>query len=136
MLSFSTYFEDVAYTPPDAVFELTKDYIVDPDTRKVNLGQGRYKYNYGNPWILPAVKAVKEAIKDCEHEYLLILGHPEFQRLDTELVFNMASSAIRESRVNNLEPYHCHKRVICQSFPSRSPSVKHYRVLVHCMWQE
>ncbi|GAT31386.1 aromatic-amino-acid aminotransferase [Aspergillus luchuensis] len=102
MLSFSTYFEDVAYTPPDAVFELTKDYIVDPDTRKVNLGQGRYKYNYGNPWILPAVKAVKEAIKDCEHEYLLILGHPEFQRLDTELVFNMASSAIRESRIGAL----------------------------------
>ncbi|RDK38728.1 PLP-dependent transferase [Aspergillus phoenicis ATCC 13157] len=41
----------------------------------------------------------KEAIKDCEHEYLPILGHPEFRKLVTELVFKMDSTAIRESRV-------------------------------------
>ncbi|GKZ86236.1 aspartate aminotransferase [Aspergillus niger] len=98
MLSFSTFFEDVAYTPPDAIFELTKDYKADPDTRKVNLGQGKDKNNYGNPWILPAVKAVKEAIKNCEHEYLPTLGHPKFRKLVTELVFKMDSTAIRESR--------------------------------------
>ncbi|KAI2823346.1 hypothetical protein CBS63078_6751 [Aspergillus niger] len=40
MLSVSTFFGDVAYTPPDAIFELTKAYKADPDTRKVNLGQG------------------------------------------------------------------------------------------------
>lgn len=136
MLSVSTFFGDVAYTPPDAIFELTKAYKADPDTRKVNLGQGTYKDDYGNPWILPAVKAAKKAIKDCEHEYLPILGHPEFRKLVTDLVFKKDSTAIRESRVNNLEPYHCHKRLICQSLPDRSPPVKHYRVLVHCMWQE
>ncbi|PYH55253.1 PLP-dependent transferase [Aspergillus niger CBS 101883] len=99
MLSVSTFFGDVAYTPPDAIFELTKAYKADPDTRKVNLGQGTYKDDYGNPWILPAVKAAKKAIKDCEHEYLPILGHPEFRKLVTDLVFKKDSTAIRESRV-------------------------------------
>lgn len=37
-----SFFEIVNYTPPDAIFELTKTYNADPDARKANLGQGTY----------------------------------------------------------------------------------------------
>ncbi|KAJ5507680.1 hypothetical protein N7527_009823, partial [Penicillium freii] len=87
------------YTPPDAIFELAKAYNADPVARKVNLGQGTYKDEKGNPWILPAVRSAKEKIKDSNHEYLPILGLPSFRTLATDLVFGKRSAAIREGRV-------------------------------------
>ncbi|CRL17816.1 Aspartate/other aminotransferase [Penicillium camemberti] len=94
-----SFFELVNYTPPDAIFELTKTYNADPAARKVNLGQGTYKDENGNPWILPAVRSAKEKIKDSNHEYLPILGLPSFRTLATDLVFGKQSAAIREGRV-------------------------------------
>ncbi|KAH8704895.1 putative aspartate aminotransferase [Talaromyces proteolyticus] len=94
-----SFFGGVTYTPPDAIFELTKTYNADPDIRKVNLGQGTYKDENGNPWILPAVQAAKEKIKEANHEYLPILGLGSFRTLATELVFGKASSAVQERRV-------------------------------------
>ncbi|PYH85795.1 PLP-dependent transferase [Aspergillus uvarum CBS 121591] len=99
MSSMSSVFATVAYTPPDAIFELTKAYLADLDPRKVNLGQGTYRDGHGNPWVLPAVAAAKETIKNCDHEYLPILGHPQFRKLVTELVFRRDSSAIHDGRV-------------------------------------
>ncbi|PYI16570.1 PLP-dependent transferase [Aspergillus violaceofuscus CBS 115571] len=99
MSSMSSVFATVAYTPPDAIFDLTKAYKADPDPRKMNLGQGTYRDGHGNPWVLPAVEAAKEIIKNCDHEYLPILGHPQFRQLVTELVFRKDSSAIRDGRV-------------------------------------
>lgn len=97
-----SFFEVVDYTPPDAIFELTKTYNADPVARKVNLGQGTYKDENGNPWILPAVRSAKEKIKDSNHEYLPILGLPSFRTLATDLVFGKHSAAIREDRVSNI----------------------------------
>lgn len=97
-----SFFELVNYTPPDAIFELTKTYNADPVARKVNLGQGTYKDENGNPWILPAVRSAKEKIKHSNHEYLPILGLPSFRTLATDLVFGKHSTAIREGRVSNL----------------------------------
>lgn len=100
-----SFFEPVNYTPPDAIFELTKTYNADPAARKVNLGQGTYKDENGNPWILPAVRLAKEKIKDSNHEYLPILGLPSFRTLATDLVFGKQSAAIREVRVSNIQLY-------------------------------
>lgn len=94
-----SFFDSVTYTPPDPIFELTKTYNADPNPRKVNLGQGTYKDENGNPWILPAVRAAKEKIKDANHEYLPILGLPSFRALGTELVFRRKSAVVREGRV-------------------------------------
>lgn len=97
-----SFFEAVNYTPPDAIFELTKTYNADPVARKVNLGQGTYKDENGNPWILPAVRSAKEKIKDSNHEYLPILGLPSFRTLAADLVFGKHSAAVREGRVSNI----------------------------------
>lgn len=92
-------FNGITYTPPDAIFELTKKYNADQNVLKVNLGQGTYKDENGNPWILPSVQAAKEKIKDSNHEYLPILGLFSFRTLATELVFGASAAAVREKRV-------------------------------------
>lgn len=101
-------FEAVEYIPPDAIFDLTRLYLADPDTRKVNLGQGTYKDEQGNPWILPSVRAAKETIRDANHEYLPILGLASFRDLATTLVYGDKSRAINEERVSVALPWHHH----------------------------
>ncbi|KAF2008605.1 putative aspartate aminotransferase [Aaosphaeria arxii CBS 175.79] len=93
------FFAQVAYIPPDAIFDLTKKYIADFHPRKVNLGQGTYKDEDGNPWILPAVTEAKDRIRDANHEYLPILGLATFRKLATELVLAKDSPAIAQQRV-------------------------------------
>lgn len=98
-ISDVSIFDKVSYIPPDAIFELTQLYNVDSHPKKVNLGQGTYKDENGNPWILPSVRAAKEKIKDANHEYLPILGLPQFRSLGTKLVYGDKSQAISEKRV-------------------------------------
>lgn len=93
-------FVAVEYIPPDAIFDLTRQYLADPDAHKVNLGQGTYKDERGNPWILPSVRAAKETIRDANHEYLPILGLASFRTLATQLVYGENSAAISEERVS------------------------------------
>ncbi|KAL1599456.1 putative secondary metabolism biosynthetic enzyme [Paraconiothyrium brasiliense] len=93
------FFERVALVPPDAIFELTKQYNADASESKVNLGQGTYKDSSGEPWILPAVQAAKEEIRRANHEYLPILGLASFRHLATKLVLGESSPAVVEQRV-------------------------------------
>ncbi|KAF1845292.1 putative aspartate aminotransferase [Cucurbitaria berberidis CBS 394.84] len=93
------FFTQVPRIPPDAIFDLTKKFLGDPDPRKVNLGQGTYKDENGAPWILPVVKAAKDKTQDANHEYLPILGLATFRKLATELVLGKDASAIALQRV-------------------------------------
>ncbi|KAL4819979.1 PLP-dependent transferase [Aspergillus spinulosporus] len=95
----SSLLSQVSYIPPDAIFELTKQYNADPAPEKVNLGQGTYKDENGNPWILPAVKAAKKRIEGVNHEYLPILGLASFRTLATGLLFGEDAVVIKEGRV-------------------------------------
>jgi aspartate aminotransferase len=97
--AIASFFENVTYISPDAIFELTKLYNTDPSPKKVNLGQGTYEDENGNPWILPAVRAAKEKIKNANHEYLPILELANFRALSPELVLGKYSAALAEKRV-------------------------------------
>ncbi|CEL00999.1 hypothetical protein ASPCAL00591 [Aspergillus calidoustus] len=92
-------FSKVPYVPPDAIFELTKLYNADPSPQKVNLGQGTYKDENGQPWILPAVAAAKEKVRDANHEYLPILGLAEFRARAVELLLGNGAEVIKDGRV-------------------------------------
>ncbi|ETS84131.1 hypothetical protein PFICI_02156 [Pestalotiopsis fici W106-1] len=93
------FFQDVTFIPPDAIFELTKHYNADRSAQKVNLGQGTYKDENGDPWILPAIQGAKEKIRDANHEYLPILGLASFRGLATELMLGESAPAVTEGRV-------------------------------------
>lgn len=98
----SSAFSSLSYIPADAIFELTKLYNADASEIKVNLGQGTYKDNQGQPWILPAVVKAKEIIRGSNHEYLPILGLPEFRRRSAELVLGPDSPELLEGKVRFL----------------------------------
>lgn len=92
-------FSAVPYFPPDAIFDLTRQFHADSDTRKVNLGQGTYRDGSGEPWILPCVEVSKKRLEKQNHEYLPILGLTTFRNAACELVLGEKATALQEKRV-------------------------------------
>lgn len=92
-------FASVPYTAPDPIFDLTAKFLVDQFPQKVNLGQGTYRDERGQPWVLPAVRAAEEGLRSSDHEYLPILGLKDFREKVPGLILGNSSPAIKTSRV-------------------------------------
>ncbi|RDH28573.1 pyridoxal phosphate-dependent transferase [Aspergillus welwitschiae] len=77
----SSFFETAPYIAPDAIFALTAEYNADTFPQKVNLGQGTYRDENGQPWVLPSVRKSRELLVEqgLNHEYLPILGLQAFR---------------------------------------------------------
>lgn len=75
--------------PADAIFALTAEFLADPSPKKVNLGQGTYRDNNAQPWVLPSVKKARSIIEErgLNHEYLPILGLKGLRDGTAQLVF-------------------------------------------------
>ncbi|KAL0178444.1 hypothetical protein M9458_027338, partial [Cirrhinus mrigala] len=55
----------------------------------------------GQPWVLPVVRKVEKMIADdhsLNHEYLPILGLPEFRSSASKIALGVDSPAIKENR--------------------------------------
>lgn len=100
----ATRFQHAKFIPPDAIFELTAQYLQDPFPQKVNLGQGTYRDGDGKPWVLPSVNRAREMLlaKGLNHEYLPILGLPAFREATAKAVLGPELFAQHESRVCSL----------------------------------
>ncbi|ETE63832.1 Aspartate aminotransferase, cytoplasmic, partial [Ophiophagus hannah] len=99
-------FAAVPQAAPVAVFQLTEDFRADEDPRKVNLGVGAYRTNEGQPWVLPVVRKVEMMIAknaDLNHEYLPILGLPDFRTNSSRIALGEDSPAIKENRVGGVQ---------------------------------
>ncbi|XP_077575706.1 aspartate aminotransferase, cytoplasmic-like [Stigmatopora nigra] len=99
-------FSDVPQAPPVAVFKLSADFREDSDPNKVNLGVGAYRTDDCQPWVLPVVKKVERLIVDDDtlnHEYLPILGLPEFRSAASKVALGDDSPAIKEGRVGGVQ---------------------------------
>uniref|UniRef100_A0A3Q0STX0 Aspartate aminotransferase n=1 Tax=Amphilophus citrinellus TaxID=61819 RepID=A0A3Q0STX0_AMPCI len=99
-------FSDVPQAPPVAVFKLTADFREDSHPQKVNLGVGAYRTDDCQPWVLPVVKKVERLIVEDEslnHEYLPILGLPEFRSAASKVALGDDSPAIKENRVGGVQ---------------------------------
>jgi aspartate aminotransferase, cytoplasmic len=107
----TSFFGSLQRIPKDAIFALTAEYIQDTSSKKVNLGQGTYRDEKGQPWVLPSVLAARERLaKDLKHEYLPILGHAEFLQAAAQAVLGQE---IYESR----SPKVCFSSRSCHSTP-------------------
>jgi aspartate aminotransferase len=95
----ASIFEKATFIPPDAIFEVTKNFLADTNPKKVNVGAGTYRDENGKPWVLPSVRMAKELVKDCGHEYLPISGLKSFRDKAVEMVFH-DSKALKEGRVS------------------------------------
>ncbi|KAF1408498.1 Aspartate aminotransferase, cytoplasmic, partial [Spheniscus magellanicus] len=102
----ASVFTAVPRAPPVAVFKLTADFREDRDARKVNLGVGAYRTDEGQPWVLPVVKKVEQMIANdnsLNHEYLPILGLPEFRANASRIALGDNSPAIKENRIGSVQ---------------------------------
>ncbi|KAL2815306.1 pyridoxal phosphate-dependent transferase [Aspergillus granulosus] len=84
-----TIFSSAPYIAPDAIFALTAEYNADLAPQKVNLGQGTYRDDNGQPWVLPTVRESRKILEErgLQHEYLPILGLPGLRKASAALVF-------------------------------------------------
>ncbi|CAL8353149.1 unnamed protein product [Boreogadus saida] len=99
-------FSEVPQAPPVAVFKLTADFREDSHPQKVNLGVGAYRTDECQPWVLPVVKKVERLIVEdssLNHEYLPILGLPEFRSASSKVALGDDSPAIKENRVGAVQ---------------------------------
>ncbi|KAJ0005178.1 hypothetical protein NQD34_011392 [Periophthalmus magnuspinnatus] len=99
-------FCEVPQAAPVAVFKLTQDFTNDQFPKKVNLGVGAYRTDEGLPWVLPVVKKVEKLIVEDEklnHEYLPILGLPEFRSSASKIALGDDSPAIKDNRVGAVQ---------------------------------
>ncbi|KAG9867422.1 aromatic-amino-acid aminotransferase, partial [Aureobasidium melanogenum] len=94
-----SWFAPAGYVPPDAIFALTAQYLRDTFPLKVNLGQGTYRDHDGKPWVLPSVRQAREQLlaQGLDHEYLPILGLPDFRERAAETALGPAIYAERET---------------------------------------
>ncbi|XP_069467639.1 aspartate aminotransferase, cytoplasmic [Ambystoma mexicanum] len=105
-MATSSIFSSVPQAAPVAVFKLSADFRDDTDLRKVNLGVGAYRTDDSQPWVLPVVKKVEQKIVNdasLNHEYLPILGLPEFRSSASKIALGEASPAIKENRVGGVQ---------------------------------
>lgn len=99
-------FEDVELAAPVAVFQLTADFKADPAEMKMNLGVGAYRTDEGKPWVLPVVKSIEAQMAIdplLDHEYLPVLGLPDFCEAATELALGKDSIALVENRAGGVQ---------------------------------
>ncbi|CAJ1067639.1 aspartate aminotransferase%2C cytoplasmic [Xyrichtys novacula] len=99
-------FCEVPQAAPVAVFKLTQDFNNDQFPNKVNLGVGAYRTDEGKPWVLPVVKKVEKIIVHDDrlnHEYLPILGLPEFRSSASKIALGEDSPAIQANRVGAVQ---------------------------------
>ncbi|MED6245833.1 Golgi Transport [Ataeniobius toweri] len=99
-------FSDVPQAPPVAVFKLTADFREDSHPQKVNLGVGAYRTDDCQPWVLPVVKKVERLLVEDDslnHEYLPILGLPEFRSAGSKVALGDDNPAINENRVGGVQ---------------------------------
>lgn len=97
----SSVFSSVPTAPPDAILGLNAQFRADPSPSKVNLGVGAYRTADGNPYVLPVVRRVEQALASdptTTHEYLPQDGLREFCDLSAKLILGAESPALMEGR--------------------------------------
>ncbi|THW27734.1 aromatic-amino-acid aminotransferase [Aureobasidium pullulans] len=97
----ASVFANAPLIPADEMFALAADFKLDQHPNKVNLGPGSYKDENGQPWILPSVAVSRRIIAEqgLYHEYLPILGLPEFRTGVAKLVLGDAGYQLKESKI-------------------------------------
>ncbi|KAI9933008.1 hypothetical protein MW887_009262 [Aspergillus wentii] len=93
-------FSSAPRIPPDAIFALTAEYVADSFPQKVNLGQGAYRDNHAQPWILPSVEKAREIVhQGLQHEYLPILGLASFRERAAELALGKEAYSKKQKQL-------------------------------------
>merc|ERR1712010_171877 len=99
----------VTAAPADPILGLVAQFKLDTHDPKVNLAQGAYRDDNGNPLVLDAVAQAEVRVAEMTRagslnkEYLGVEGNPEFLPLCREFILGADSAAIAENRVTTVQ---------------------------------
>ncbi|KAJ5769647.1 aminotransferase [Penicillium odoratum] len=105
------------------------------ETSNLNLGQGTYRDEEGNPWVLPSVNKARESLlaQGLQHEYLPILGFQSFREETAKIILGdlfkeQASTSLSHQITQDLisEPTWSNHHQIFQSLGFPCESFKYY----------
>ncbi|KGO74188.1 Aminotransferase, class I/classII [Penicillium italicum] len=124
-----SWFDQARFIPPDAIFALTAQYLADPSPKKVNLGQGTYRDEYGNPWVLPSVRKSRKLLsQELNHEYLPIVGLADFRKEAAKLALGSELFEKQQDKVLYYNPET--KSLDIESYYSALKSAEPYSVFI------
>ncbi|OKL57403.1 hypothetical protein UA08_07321 [Talaromyces atroroseus] len=134
---------DLPVLPLPESFALTAAYNDDPFHEKVNLGQGVYRDNNCQPWVLPSVREAEETLynRQVDHEYLPIAGDSKFLTNARELLFGpqIASSknitslqTVAGTGANHLAAIFCAQKLCPKNVFISDPTWDNH----HLIWRE
>lgn len=101
MTSVESLFDNVPLRRPDSFFQINTQFKDDPERNKINLCVGAYRNEKSKPLVLPVVQKVKQLLSEnanYDHDYLPILGLPEFRKTAMELLLGRGSPAVVSKR--------------------------------------
>jgi len=101
MAAIESLFDNVPLRRPEPFFQINAQFKDNPERNKINLCVGSYRNEKSKPWVLPVVQKVKQLLSEnanYDHEYLPILGLPEFRRAASELLLGVSSTAVVNKR--------------------------------------
>jgi len=97
MNSVKSLFDDVQLKNPNSFYQLNTQFKEDPAKNKLNLCFGAYRNEKAKPWVLPVVQVAKKQMAEDmnnNHEYLPILGLPDFRTAAVNLLLGASCSAV------------------------------------------
>jgi aspartate/tyrosine/aromatic aminotransferase len=104
--SSASRWSGIPQTAADPILGLVAAFKEDPAPRKVNLAQGAYRTDAGEPLVLDVVREAEQRIAadaSLNKEYLPVEGLAEFRQLSAEFVFGESSAALAEKRVATVQ---------------------------------
>jgi len=103
--SFSSFWSQYDMAPPDSIVGLNEAFAKDESPYKVNVGVGAYRGDNGLPSVLKCVREAESIIieQQLNHEYLGIIGDPEFVKLSLKFVYGEECVPLAENRVAGVQ---------------------------------
>lgn len=98
------FFDDIELLPEDPILSLPIAFAADPREKKVNLGIGAYKDEFGKPVVLSAIKKAEDLVhsQDLNKEYQPIEGGSTFLHATLELIYGSQLSLDRISAIQTI----------------------------------
>ena len=98
-------FEQLDALPPDPILGLIAAYAADPNPKKIDLGIGVYRDEFGNTPMLDCVGAAEQILLDTQttKTYLGPPGVVGFNQAITELILGKDHEAIKQGRVRTVQ---------------------------------
>jgi aspartate aminotransferase len=98
-------FEHLDALPPDPILGLIAAYAADPNPKKIDLGIGVYRDEFGATPMLDCVVEAEKILLDTQttKTYLGPPGVAGFNQAITELILGKDSNALRQGRVRTVQ---------------------------------